>query len=126
MSNRHALLARIRYLDTGEICWLLIVKPSLMGDEAVDVIQYQRTHSLFPQEPTSDQYFDEAQWESYRKLGEHIGNSLFTQPANPSEGWSPASFLPPDFSKPAKEQPTAEEVTAPLTVPPRVAERMLS
>jgi hypothetical protein len=109
-SHRHALLARIRYLDTDEICWLLIVKPSLMGDEAVDVIQYQRTHSLFPQEPTSDQYFDEAQWESYRKLGEHIGNSLFTQPANPEAGWSPASFLPPNPTRKDQALPEAEQV----------------
>jgi hypothetical protein len=26
---------------------------------------------LFPHEPTSDQFFDEEQWESYRALGEH-------------------------------------------------------
>ena len=29
-----------------------------------------------------DQYFDEAQWESYRKLGEHIGEKLFGDPQN--------------------------------------------
>ncbi|HYP16553.1 MAG TPA: hypothetical protein VEQ65_05030, partial [Opitutus sp.] len=37
-SRRHALLARIHYLDTDEFGWLLIVKPSLMGDEATDVV----------------------------------------------------------------------------------------
>jgi hypothetical protein len=94
-TKRHALLARIRYLDTHQFSWLLLIKPSLMGDEAMDVVQYQRTHPLFPQEPTSDQYFDEAQWESYRKLGEHIGAELFTPPVNPGEGWSPSQFRPP-------------------------------
>src|SRR4051794_28867632 len=59
MAKRHALLARIHYLDTNTFCWLVMIKPSLMGDESMDVIQYQRTHPLFPQEPTSDQYFDE-------------------------------------------------------------------
>lgn len=95
MAKRHALLARVHYLDTNTFCWLLMIKPSLMGDESMDVIQYQRTHPLFPQEPTSDQYFDEAQWESYRKLGEHIGAELFTPPTDASKGWSPSLFTPP-------------------------------
>jgi hypothetical protein len=43
----------------------------MTGDESADIIQYQRTHSQFPQEPTEDQFFDEEQWESYRRLGEH-------------------------------------------------------
>jgi hypothetical protein len=97
-SGKHAVLARIHYLDNDEFGWLLMVKPSLMGDETADVIQYQRTHGLFPQEPTTDQYFDEAQWESYRKLGEHIGAELFTPPGtNAPAGagtWSPSQFAP--------------------------------
>jgi hypothetical protein len=95
MAQRHALLARIHYLDTNTFGWLLMIKPSLMGDESMDVIQYQRTHPLFPQEPTSDQYFDEAQWESYRKLGEHVGTELFTPPTKAAKGWSPSAFTPP-------------------------------
>ena len=101
---RHALLARIHYLDNDQFSWLLMVKPSLMGDETADVIQYQRTHPLFPQEPTSDQYFDEAQWESYRKLGEHVGTELFTPPAGAlmkgDPSWSPSSMQPPQFPEP--------------------------
>jgi hypothetical protein len=97
-AKKHAVLARIHYLDTNEFSWLLLVKPSLMGDETADVIQYQHTHGLFPQEPTTDQYFDEAQWESYRKLGEHIGAELFTPPGSPAPAgkgsWSPSQFAP--------------------------------
>jgi hypothetical protein len=106
---RHAILARIHYLDNDQFSWLLMVKPSLMGDEASDVIQYQRTHPLFPQEPTSDQYFDEAQWESYRKLGEHVGMELFTPPSgvvkkgDPS--WSPSCMQPPQFAQPNPAPP---------------------
>lgn len=95
----HALLARIHYLDKDQFSWLLLVKPSLMGDEATDVAQYQRKNPLFPQEPTSDQYFDEAQWESYRKLGEHIGAELFTPPVGPNgengASWSPYQMAAP-------------------------------
>jgi len=97
-AKKHAVLARIHYLDTDQFGWLLMVKPSLMGDETVDVLQYQRTHALFPQEPTTDQYFDEAQWESYRKLGEHIGAELFTPPGSVAPKgagtWSPSQFVP--------------------------------
>jgi len=55
---------------------LLLVKPTLLGNEPTDIVQYAANHPSFPQEPTSDQFFDEAQWESYRKLGEHIGARL--------------------------------------------------
>ena len=98
-AGKHAVLARTHSLDNDQFSWLLMVKPSLMGDEAADVIQYQRTHPLFPQEPTSDQYFDEAQWESYRKLGEHVGTELFTPPIGATKKgeptWSPSMMRPP-------------------------------
>lgn len=120
-SRRHALLARIHYLDTNTFSWLLMIKPSLMGDEAIDVIQYQQTHPLFPQEPTSDQYFDEAQWESYRKLGEHIGIELFTPPTNPvvaaGGAWSPSDLRPPEVSRAAPAEPPARPVAARTSVP---------
>lgn len=103
-SRRHALLARIRYFDTGEISWLLLVKPGLGGDEPVDVVQYQRTQPLFPQEPTSDQYFDEAQWESYRKLGEHIGSALFAVPEGDDPRWSPSRFTAPEIALPSEAE----------------------
>ncbi|HEX5759521.1 MAG TPA: hypothetical protein VF121_10030 [Thermoanaerobaculia bacterium] len=77
-SGAHAALARIRYEDepgrTGEV---LYVKATLTGDEPADVIEYSRAHPAFPHESTGDQFFDEAQWESYRKLGEHIAHQLF-------------------------------------------------
>ena len=50
---------------------LLYIKPVLTGDEPADLFNYSRMHDEFPHEPTSDQWFDEAQFESYRKLGLH-------------------------------------------------------
>lgn len=110
-NRRHALLARIRYFDTGEIGWLLLVKPSLGGDEPVDVVQYQRTQPLFPQEPTSDQYFDEAQWESYRKLGEHIGAALFAIPEGNDPRWSPSRFAAPEFAMAEESEGTVSTLS---------------
>jgi hypothetical protein len=57
--------------------WLLFIKATLTGDEPVDVRNYAADHPDFPNESTLNQLFDEPQWESYRKLGEHIGQNLF-------------------------------------------------
>lgn len=79
-SLAHAALAEVRYADEEEPKpqrWLVYIKPTLVGSEPADLLQYHAAHPHFPQEPTSDQFFDEAQWESYRKLGEHIAEALF-------------------------------------------------
>lgn len=77
----HALLAVVRYPAPTSTepshSLILFLKPALSGDEPVDLREYQARHSSFPQEPTSDQFFNEAQWESYRKLGEHTAQNLF-------------------------------------------------
>jgi len=49
----------------------LYIKPVLTGDEPVDLFNYSKMHGEFPHESTGDQWFDEAQFESYRKLGMH-------------------------------------------------------
>jgi hypothetical protein len=40
------------------------------------VLEYASRDPRFPQQPTSDQWFDESQFESYRKLGHHIGHTV--------------------------------------------------
>jgi hypothetical protein len=80
VSRAHAALARVDYLDDGGgTSWLVYVKATLMGDEPEDVVQYHRAHPEFPQETTTDQFFDEAQWESYRRLGLHVGRRVLTE-----------------------------------------------
>jgi hypothetical protein len=59
---------------TGVIVWL---KPSLLGRCPPDVRQYGLENADFPQQSTADQWFDEAQFESYRRLGEHYAQSVF-------------------------------------------------
>ena len=74
----HALVARVKY-DGGPTTGSIIVflKPSLTEDVPVDIMNYHRVNADFPQQSTTDQFFDEAQWESYRRLGEHIVGKLF-------------------------------------------------
>jgi hypothetical protein len=94
-SLANASLATVKYSDTGEICWLIYIKPTLTGDEPADLMHYHTTHPSFPHEPTSDQFFDEAQWESYRRLGEHIGARIFSSEADP-ERRAPRHFFTGD------------------------------
>ncbi len=78
LSLRHAALAKITYLDEPHrVCHLLLIKPTLIGEEPEDLINYHLAHPSFPHETTADQFFDEAQWESYRRLGQHIAEKLF-------------------------------------------------
>ena len=60
---------------------IIVVKPRLVRGVTVDVLQYRKTHPAFPQQPTGDQFYDEAQWESYRKLGLVMATRVFPQQA---------------------------------------------
>ncbi len=64
-----ALLAFVKYPGTKQCSLLVVVKPVVADFMPVDIKLYAREQQNFPQQPTSDQFFDEAQWESYRKLG---------------------------------------------------------
>jgi hypothetical protein len=66
----------VRYGSPPALSRLVYIKPSLTGDEPADVLEYHRSHPDFPHESTGDQFFDEGQWESYRRLGEHIAEQV--------------------------------------------------
>jgi hypothetical protein len=75
----HCALGLVRYdrADPRERTgYLLYVKASMSGDEPQDVEQYRKHHPRFPHESTTDQFFDEAQFESYRRLGLHIMDTV--------------------------------------------------
>jgi hypothetical protein len=85
-AGAHAALGRIEY-GSGRTGTLIYIKPGLTGDEPMDVLEYSRHHPPFPQQPTSDQFFDEAQWESYRALGEHVARQVFADPDRFDPAW---------------------------------------
>jgi hypothetical protein len=77
-SLAHAAVARITYLDDPKSDhYLVLIKPSLTGDEPEDLTNYHSANPSFPQQTTAEQFFDEAQWESYRQLGQHIAKRVF-------------------------------------------------
>lgn len=68
-------IGTIHYADgsTGEI---LYIKPKLCMDLSADIYAYWRAHPAFPDEPTSEQFFGETQFEAYRALGQQIMQRL--------------------------------------------------
>lgn len=60
---------------------LLYLKAKLTGKESPDIVNYHATHPEFPNESTTDQFFNEDQWESYRRLGQQLAEELFAGPA---------------------------------------------
>ena len=87
-ARRHATLLQVRYPEAPpqtlndpwqarRQSWILYLKATETGDEPVDVRGYAATHPDFPDETLTNPSSDEPQWESYRRLGEHIGGHLF-------------------------------------------------
>jgi hypothetical protein len=78
--GKHAAFATVTYPgETAPGTWILILKASLTGDEPLDIASYKLNHSLFPNEPTTDQFFNDTQWECYRALGAHIGDKVINK-----------------------------------------------
>src|SRR5262249_54548496 len=75
----YAVIGTIRYPEGGEGL-LVYLKPAMHGDEPTDVLNYRATHDSFPHESTSDQWFSESQFESYRRLGLHIAAKALSLP----------------------------------------------
>jgi hypothetical protein len=81
-AGSHAAVLEIRYAD-GSKGLILYLKPAFSGREATlspDVYKYAGENSEFPHQSTSDQFFDESQFESYRRLGEQSIEVI-------TEGW---------------------------------------
>jgi hypothetical protein len=85
-----AALAMIKYNDDQQGT-LVLIKPRLTGDGPADLIRYKSNNAQFPQQTTLDQFFDEAQWESYFALGRLIARLIM----KPRDGlWIPANLSP--------------------------------
>ncbi len=82
-SRAHFTLGRILYpfdssLNRRPEGWLVYVKLSVTGNEPDYVRDYRRQFPDFPHQSTlTDQIFDEAQFEAYRRLGEHACEDMF-------------------------------------------------
>jgi hypothetical protein len=79
LSRGHCAVGRIKYPPpesndppVPDRAWLIYIKNSLSGDEPEPVKNYKVAHREFPHETTADQFFTDAQFESYRALGNQV------------------------------------------------------
>jgi hypothetical protein len=56
---------------------IVYVKPSVIPKATADVRGYGFENKFFPQQPTTNQWFGEAQFESYRRLGVTCAKDVF-------------------------------------------------
>jgi hypothetical protein len=71
-SPRNCVVGDIHYelaKDPSPMGRLIYIKASLTADLPADLLHYKSEHPDFPHQTTTDQFFDENQFESYRKLG---------------------------------------------------------
>lgn len=75
---------------------LVYIRPGLTGKEPADVQSYALQNPPFPYQSTNDQFFDEAQFESYRQLGLHIADTVLRE-AQERQSTRLGSFNPEGF-----------------------------
>lgn len=56
---------------------IVVLKPAFIDGLPPDLNQYRSLNVTYPQQPTGDQFYDEAQWESYRRIGLEICSRVF-------------------------------------------------
>jgi Patatin-like phospholipase len=66
--------------DEGETGHLLYLKTTLTQDASLEVRGYKGASPDFPDETTADQFFSEAQFESYRDLGYALASKMLSDP----------------------------------------------
>jgi len=86
--------------DRTEDGILYLLKPTLSSTRAepADVLNYADRNPTFPQQTTADQFFDESQFEAYRRLGLYTGEEFLrlpnTLPDRASVLYQPDPFMP--------------------------------
>ncbi len=80
LSERGYAIADIVYPATHDspafIGTFVYIKATMTRDLPGDIYAYQADHPEFPNEPTTDQFFNERQFEAYRELGYQLTKQL--------------------------------------------------
>jgi hypothetical protein len=77
-AQRGYLVADIVYPNSAPGL-LVYITTTYASELTADLYSYRHAHREFPDEPTSDQFFDEKQFEAYRELGYHLTWNMFTE-----------------------------------------------
>lgn len=113
-------VAKVFYPGRANPGHLVLVKPNIYHGLPIDLINYKIDCDSFPQETTTDQFFSEAQWESYFKLGRCLGMTL---DARLLQGLPDNASFQPDTPSTKPEAPTPKAHISPggSWIPSRVA-----
>lgn len=65
------------YYEDGAQSTVLYLTTTVFPNLPEDIYGYKRAHPHFPDQTTTDQFFDEAQFEAYRELGYGTGRYIF-------------------------------------------------
>ena len=90
-------------------CRILVLKPRVIDGTPLDILQYAASHPTFPNESTAQQFFDEAQWESYRRLGVTIGRTAFGLKEDATAGHADTLWSYLEWSRVRTPSPRAGE-----------------
>ncbi len=77
-AKRSYAIGSIYYSDAS-VGKIILIKPTMTDDLPADIYGYKTAHPEFPYQATSDQFFDESQFEAYRELGYRLGCKAFSQ-----------------------------------------------
>lgn len=77
-------VGRIRYPDGTEGA-LIYIKTTLIKGLSADILGYKTANPSFPDQSTTDQFFDETQFEAYRELGYYLGHRMLEE--NEKQQW---------------------------------------
>jgi len=84
-SRWHCAVGDIDYGADQAQGTLLYLKATLTGDEPEDLLNYAARCPEFPHQSTGDQWFDESQFESYRRLGAHAVEAVLGETVRQEE-----------------------------------------
>jgi hypothetical protein len=89
---------------------LIYIKPTFYGREPYDVVNYGNGTPTFPHESTGNQFFGEAQFESYRALGSFVVDQMYEAEKSRLDEW---------FGRGAGVDAPADGYSAPNLTPSR-------
>jgi hypothetical protein len=69
VSPCHSVMGTIQY-PSGATGRILYIKTAFTKELPADLVNYHKEHHAFPNDSTTNQWFTESQFESYRRLGE--------------------------------------------------------
>jgi hypothetical protein len=109
-SPRGYLVAPIRYTQIkGEkkprVGTLIYITTAFLKSHTADLFAYKKAHPEFPDQSTSDQFFDETQFEAYRELGFQTAHKLLCDDEVCKKYEVESIFGKPDITCPEKWRP---------------------